>query len=358
MKTKKLFAAAMLLGGIVLSNGQTVTNVATNGLTSYGYDAGSVAGQHSAFYGTNAGQNLSNLGNTAIGHSSGVSVSGSTAKDNSFFGYMTGYSITSGSSNVIMGHRAGTFLTTGNSNTLTGLIAGESTTGGNANAFYGRGAGNKNENGSKNVYLGSNSGFYNEGSNNIFIGYRAGFNFNYNILPSVSNKLLVDNESDNFPIIYGDFDTNKVGVNFDINNVSATSNGFPSTVGTTDLSDYQLFVNGGVLATEVRVALNSSWAWADYVFAKDYKLPTLTEVEQYIAQNGHLPNVPSAKEVKENGIEVGEMAKIQQEKIEELTLYTIAQNKQLEAQQKQLDAQQKEIEELKAAVKALVATKK
>ena len=109
-----------------------------------------------------------------------------------------------------------------------------------------------------------------------------------------------------------------------------------------------------IWAQEVRVRTD---LWADYVFAEDYKLSSLKEVEQYISENGHLPNVPSAKQVMEDGIEVGEMTKIQQEKIEELTLYAIAQDKQIDAQQKMLEEQQKQIDELKAAVKALAENK-
>ena len=82
-----------------------------------------------------------------------------------------------------------------------------------------------------------------------------------------------------------------------------------------------------------------SSTWADYVFAKDYQLPTLKEVEKFIEENGHLPNVPSAAQVKEEGIELGEVAKIQQEKIEELMLYIIEQNKQIE----KLSSEQNEI---------------
>lgn len=96
-------------------------------------------------------------------------------------------------------------------------------------------------------------------------------------------------------------------------------------------NNYSLFVTGGMLADEVRVALSSSGTWADYVFAKDYKLKTLSEVESFIKENGHLPNVPSAAQVKEEGINVAQMATIQQEKIEELTLYIIEQNKRIEA---------------------------
>jgi len=122
-------------------------------------------------------------------------------------------------------------------------------------------------------------------------------------------------------------------------------------IGTSSFTDgtttYKLSVKGKVRAEEVKV-YNT---WADYVFNPDYALPNLKEVENYIAKNGHLQNVPSAKEVTENGLALGEMAKIQQEKIEELMLYLIQQNKEL-------SKQNSEIQELKAQVKTLLAQKK
>nr|WP_294926802.1 hypothetical protein [uncultured Flavobacterium sp.] len=109
-------------------------------------------------------------------------------------------------------------------------------------------------------------------------------------------------------------------------------------IGTSNFTDgadtYRLSVKGKVRAEEVKV-YNT---WADYVFSPAYELPTLKEVESYIAQNGHLPNVPSAKEITEKGLPLGEMAKIQQEKIEELTLYIIAQNKRIEALEQKINA--------------------
>lgn len=92
---------------------------------------------------------------------------------------------------------------------------------------------------------------------------------------------------------------------------------------------YKLAVAGKIIAEELKVQLQTSWP--DYVFTNDYKLPTLEEVEKQIKEKGHLKNVPSAQEVKENGIELGEITRIQQEKIEELTLYIIELNKKLEA---------------------------
>ncbi|NOQ74688.1 MAG: hypothetical protein GQ574_21930 [Crocinitomix sp.] len=110
----------------------------------------------------------------------------------------------------------------------------------------------------------------------------------------------------------------------------------PTTIGGQNISAYRLFVAGGILTEEVRVRTG----WADYVFADGYELPTLTEVGEFIDENGHLPNVPSAAQVEEEGIEIGEITRIQQEKIEELTLYMIEMQKEIEALKVRLEAQE------------------
>nr|WP_299067255.1 fibronectin type III domain-containing protein [uncultured Allomuricauda sp.] len=84
---------------------------------------------------------------------------------------------------------------------------------------------------------------------------------------------------------------------------------------------YKLAVNGKIISEELKVQLQS--AWPDYVFKKDYKLLTLEEIEKHIQEKGHLPNMPSAKEVEANGLEVGEMNRLLLEKIEEQMLYII-----------------------------------
>lgn len=103
-------------------------------------------------------------------------------------------------------------------------------------------------------------------------------------------------------------------------------------------ANYKLFVRGGILSDEIRVSLSANGTWADYVFNDNYKLMPLSEVETFITTNKHLPNVPSAKQVKEDGINVAEMIRIQQEKIEELTLYVIEQNKKIEALEAKVNA--------------------
>jgi hypothetical protein len=94
-----------------------------------------------------------------------------------------------------------------------------------------------------------------------------------------------------------------------------------------------LTVNGKVVSKEVIVTQQS---WADYVFAKNYKLLTLENLEKYIKENNHLPNIPSAKEVENNGVNLGEISKAQMEKIEELTLYIKELKKELEAIKKEV----------------------
>lgn len=95
---------------------------------------------------------------------------------------------------------------------------------------------------------------------------------------------------------------------------------------TENLDGWKLAVNGNIRAKEIKVETD----WADFVFEKEYNLATLKEVESHIIKNGHLKDIPSASEVKKNGIYLGEMNSKLLQKIEELTLYTIQQQKEIE----------------------------
>ena len=106
-------------------------------------------------------------------------------------------------------------------------------------------------------------------------------------------------------------------------------------IGTTTPNDYRLAVNGKIRAQEIKVENTN---WPDYVFSKCYPLPTLQETEKHLKENGHLLGVPSAEEVKANGIDLGEMNAKLLLKIEELTLYLIEQNKMIKRQQQEIDA--------------------
>ncbi|BFM44833.1 hypothetical protein CFS9_34740 [Flavobacterium sp. CFS9] len=97
-------------------------------------------------------------------------------------------------------------------------------------------------------------------------------------------------------------------------------------IGTTTPQN-KLDVNGTIHSKEVKVDMIG---WSDFVFKKEYDLPTLAEVEKHIKEKGHLENIPSEKEVLENGISLGEMNAKLLQKIEELTLYSIQQSKEIE----------------------------
>lgn len=92
-------------------------------------------------------------------------------------------------------------------------------------------------------------------------------------------------------------------------------------------------------------------SWPDYVFEKDYNLKDLSELEVFIKVNKHLPEVPSAKKVNAEGIELVEMNGILLKKIEELTLHLIAQNKKLQSQEAELQQQKRQLEVLTEMMK-------
>ncbi len=103
-------------------------------------------------------------------------------------------------------------------------------------------------------------------------------------------------------------------------------NGGKVGIGTSDPKN-KLSVEGTIWAKEVKVSLTDA---ADWVFEEDYTLRPLTEVESYIKENKHLPEMPSAEEFRKNDLKVSEMTNKLLQKIEELTLYTIEQEKKLE----------------------------
>jgi len=96
----------------------------------------------------------------------------------------------------------------------------------------------------------------------------------------------------------------------------------------TNVAGYLLAVNGKILCEELKVKLYNEWP--DYVFSKNYPLPSLPETDRYIRENGRLPGVPSAQEMKENGMNVGEMNALLLKKVEELTVHLIAMQKEME----------------------------
>jgi len=142
-----------------------------------------------------------------------------------------------------------------------------------------------------------------------------------------------------------DFEIQTYDGNASIERFCINSNGNVG-IGTTDPKEYKLAVNGPAVFTKVVVRANSG-NWPDYVFAPTYQLPSLQEVEAFIKEHKHLPEVPSAKEVEEKGLDLGDNQAILLKKIEELTLYVIEQDKRLQKLETANAALQKENQQLK-----------
>lgn len=115
--------------------------------------------------------------------------------------------------------------------------------------------------------------------------------------------------------------------------------------GATTPVGYKMSVDGKLIATEIDVLVTP---WPDYVFKSNYKLKPLKEVERFISENGHLPNIPKAEEIENKALSVGNMSKLQMEKIEELTLYLIEMNKRLEKMEYENSALKKELATIKS----------
>jgi hypothetical protein len=117
-------------------------------------------------------------------------------------------------------------------------------------------------------------------------------------------------------------------------------------IGTTDLAaGYKLSVDGKVACEEVLVEYSEGWP--DFVFSSEYKLPNLDELETHIKKYNHLPGIPSAKDIEEDGLQLAEMQKLVLQKVEELTLYTIEQGKLIDELKKDLETLKKENEDIR-----------
>ncbi|UOB17887.1 tail fiber protein [Abyssalbus ytuae] len=119
--------------------------------------------------------------------------------------------------------------------------------------------------------------------------------------------------------------------------------------------DSKLTVAGNIHSQEVKVTVN---AGADFVFDKDYTLPTLEKVQEFIQQNGHLPEIPSAADMEQNGIHLSEMNIKLLQKIEELTLYTIEQEKKIRNQARENKELKNKLNNLEKLVEQLVVSDK
>ena len=197
-------------------------NSTSNNNIYIGYNSGKDnSGLRNIIIGKSAGENSTGGDNVLIGYESGIS---STSNGNVMMGSFTGYTNTSGQQNTFLGDQSGYFNSIGNINTFVGKDAGFTNSSGSENTFIGFGAGRQNEIGVRNTSLGSSAGYLNNGSRNtnigaksglnntsgsgnVFLGYEAGKN------ELGSDKLYIANDSTDTPLVFGDFNSNKLLIN-------------------------------------------------------------------------------------------------------------------------------------------------
>lgn len=114
-------------------------------------------------------------------------------------------------------------------------------------------------------------------------------------------------------------------------------------IGTTTAGSYKLAVEGTIGARKIQVTQTS---WADFVFKPSYNLPSLGDIEKYISENQHLPNIPAESDVIANGVDLGEMNKLLLQKVEEITLYLIEEHKSNERLKEENEELKKRVDKI------------
>lgn len=276
---------------------------------------------------------------------------------NTFVGYQAGQGTSSGMQNTFVGFRAGSPNTVGSRNTFVGYQIGQLNTDGSDNVFMGYNAGGRSLRGNRNIGIGVGAGlFSDDASDNTLIGSNAlgeGTNLHNataigaNARVSASNALILGNSA-NVGIgnsapqskleLTADAD-NQSGLRF--TKLTAQS---PIVSGATDrfltVSSTGDVTLGSQLSTQSLVVRTvSPGQWADAVFAPGYRLRPLTEVAAFIEQNKHLPDVPSAETMTQQGVNLTDLLATLLRKNEELTLYVIEQQKRIDQLERRLKSQ-------------------
>ena len=206
----------------------------------------------------------------------------------------------------------------------------------------------KHQSGTQTALVGGESGTTNGGTN----GYRTKQIMVFNQLRDKEYNRIVNDKDQ--ALLFTD------GLNSDGSNLNsalviapwASNYQSPTSVigGIRISKDGNVEVHGNLRTTKLIV--NAKW-WSDFVFASDYKLMTLSQVSYFIKTNGHLPGMPSEKEVLDSGLNIGDMQALQQQKIEELTLYTIAQDEKIAQQELALKEQEERLKAIEAKLNSL-----
>ena len=377
-KTGLLFKVNNVQAGFIdLTNNNTsfgqntlLKNVSGAGNVAFGVNAlsANITGYENVAIGTNSlYRNIEGFKNVSIGtHCLFNNVNGSA---NVSMGYQSLYSNVSGVQNVAIGVESMINNISGGNNVAVGEIALSRNTSGHANTAVGGVSSAFSTTGSNNSSLGYHSLFNNiTGQNNVSIGAYSlddqlandnntviGYNSGRGITTGSGNTILGSNVTglpaaitNNIIISDGlgnqriNVDaTGKVGINkmLPIEALDVSGNIYTNgkiLIGTNGKNSgtHSLAVNGSALFTKVVVKVTGEWP--DYIFDETFNPMPLKELENFINKNKHLPNVPAAKQVIRDGVDIGETVSTLLKKVEELTLYVIAQNKKLEGQSAEL----------------------
>ena len=384
MKKLVFFSMMFLASTLIHAQGTSYGGIVEPGTTS-----GLSPSPTCSYFGANAGDsNMTGIRNTFIGVNAGQG--NTTGWENTFVGMNAGEDNTTGRENVFIGTAAGGDNMEGRWNVFVGDAAGRRTNGGAAhrNTYIGYQAGLENREGALNVFIGNQAGANEMGSNLLYIENShiaepliygdfaddiLGFNAHVGIgthTPESALNIVADNpaitltNTDGATLQlasaqaagnYSPFSNNgdqvirmlgSDNIIFSTSAIEGSDRNFKfashdsllmviNDTGKVSIGDvprtngnYKLYVKDGILTEKVRVELCPDWP--DFVFEEDYNRNTTEEVEQFIKTNKHLPNVPSAKEVSKNGIDVAEMDATLLRQIEELWLHVIELKKENE----------------------------
>ncbi|MFC3812838.1 LamG-like jellyroll fold domain-containing protein [Lacihabitans lacunae] len=363
----------------------------------YGNSNDKNVGQRNVNIGWSAGyKNTTGNYNTLTGYQSGFA--NQTGISNTFYGYNTASSLDGGNHNTLLGYNVGQYLISGNYNTYLGSQSGRGAASpnqntGSSNSVVGYAAGYKNTTGSENSFFGYTSGYFNTiGSKNTFIGREAGFNSTTGTnntfighesgleLVSGSNNTFIGRQANsigsskailqysaaigaeakvsvNNAIVLGDTIRGiKVGIGMtnpqyplDVKGVVNMRIGFNSPGIKINGNDFMgLDQDGEYWVSNFKMKYSDESQWADKVFTPSYEVLALNNLSQFIHKNGHLPGIPSASDVVQNGVEIQKIIPALLAKIEELSLYLIDQQKAIDIIKSENTELQEEVKKLKA----------
>jgi hypothetical protein len=361
-----------------------VTTGSANTFIGYGSGRSNTTGQFNTFIGVQTGaNNTTGSSNYMLGTNAGLA--NTTGSGNYFLGDNTGGGNVNGSFNVYLGANAGNGTgVDGNNNTAIGFETGRGNKSGATNTFIGFRAdagaaslSNATAIGAGAIVSTSNAVVLGNGANvgigtsspqtkleiTTGTGGNSGLRFTNltaanTATTNTSKVLTVDNAGNVIlaNLVSGAREAASEGLWRKTETGVLQTAQMGAVVIGKDLSSrpagYQLYVAEGILTEKVKVAVKNSADWSDYVFANDYKLRSLNDVEKFVKTHKHLPGVPSAQEVVNQGVDIAKMDAKLLEKVEELTLYMIELKKESDRRINRLEIQNRHLKQMVKANKS------